>query len=44
MKKVLWICVLAVPLSAGCEDDIETERIGDTVVEYHDEYIAVRFD
>jgi len=44
MQKKLWICVLVILFLAGCEDDIRTEKIGDAVVEYHDEYIAVRFD
>ncbi len=44
MKKILWICVLILLFLTGCEDDVRTEKIGDAVVEYHDEYIAIRFE
>lgn len=43
MRKV-WIAALLVLMLMGCEDDVRTEKIGDAVVEYHDEYIAVRFE
>ena len=44
MRKILWICVLTVLLLIGCEDEVRTEKFGNAVVEYHEEYLAVRFE
>ena len=43
MKKFLSVILILLFL-AGCEDDVRTEKIGDAVAEYHDEYIAIRFE
>ena len=43
MKKV-WVVLLLLCMLTACEDDVRTERIGDAVLEYHDEYIAIRFE
>lgn len=43
MKKILFV-MLVLLMFAGCEDDVKTEKIGDAVIEYHEEYLAIRFE